>query len=95
MSTDLNELVYRTDSPFTTQVTSFPLPAKFQMPQVEAYDGSKDLFDHLESFKALMHLQEVLDEIMYRAFSTIFWGSTRVWFSKIALNTTSTFKELS
>ena len=31
VSTNLDELVQCTDSPFTAQVTSFPLPAKFQM----------------------------------------------------------------
>ena len=56
VSSDLDELVHRTDSPFTTPVISFPLPPKFRMPQVEAYDRSKDPLDHLESFKTLMHL---------------------------------------
>ena len=32
VSNDLDELVHQTDSPFTTLVTSFPLPAKFYMP---------------------------------------------------------------
>ena len=48
VSTSLDELVHHTDSPFIALVTSFPLPAKFRMPQVEAYDGLKDLLDHLE-----------------------------------------------
>ena len=95
VSTNLDELVQRTDLPFTAQVTSFPLLAKFQMPQVEAYDGSRDLLNHLESFKTLMHLQGVPDEIMCRAFLTMLKGPARVWFSKPALNTVSTFKELS
>ena len=56
VSSDLNDLVHRTDSPFTVFVTSFPLPPKFRMPQMENYDGSKDPLDHLESFKTLMHL---------------------------------------
>ena len=56
VSNDLDELVHQTDSPFTASVTSFPLPPKFRMPQVESYDGSKDPLDHLESFKTLMHL---------------------------------------
>ena len=51
VSSDLDELVHRIDSPFTASITSFPLPSKFRMPQVEAYDGSKDPLDHLESFK--------------------------------------------
>ena len=32
VSNDLNDLVNRTDSPFTAPVNSFPLPSKFRMP---------------------------------------------------------------
>ena len=32
VSTNLDDLVNRTDSPFTTSVNSFPLPPKFRMP---------------------------------------------------------------
>ena len=78
VSNNLDELVYWTDSPFTTSVTSFTLPSKFCMPQIEAYDGSKDPLDHLETFKTLMHLQGVADEIMCRAFPTSLKGLTRV-----------------
>ena len=31
VSTDLDDLVNRTDSPFTTSINSFPLPPKFRM----------------------------------------------------------------
>ena len=95
VSINLDELVQRIDSLFIAQVTSFPLPAKFQMPQVKAYDGSRDSLDHLESFKTLMHLQGIPDEIMCRVFPTTLKGPTKVWFSKLTLNTVSTFKELS
>ena len=64
------------------------------MPQVESYDISKDLLDHLESFKTLMHLQGVADEIICRAFLTTLKGPARVWFSKLTLNSIGTFKEL-
>ena len=70
VSSDLDNLVHRTDSPFTTSVNSFPLLPKFRMPHVENYDENKDPLDHLESFKTLMHLQGVPDEIMCRAFPT-------------------------
>ena len=56
VSSDLDDLVNRTDSPFTAPVNSCPLPPKFRMPQVESYDGIKDPLDHLESFKTMMHL---------------------------------------
>ena len=32
MSSDLDDLVNRTDSPFTASINSFPLPHKFRMP---------------------------------------------------------------
>ena len=64
VSNDLNKLVHQMNLAFTTPVTSFPFPPKFRMPQIEAYDGSKDPLDHLESFKTLMHLQGVADEIV-------------------------------
>ena len=56
ISNDLDDLVNRTDSPFTIPVNSYPLPQKFRMPQIESYDGVKDSLDHLETFKTLMHL---------------------------------------
>ena len=42
VSSDLDDLVNRIDSPFTTSVNSFPLPPKFWMPQIESYDEIKD-----------------------------------------------------
>ena len=64
VSTNLDDLVNRTDSPFTTSVTSFPLPSKFQMPHIESYDGVKDPLDHLKTLKTLMHFQGVPDKII-------------------------------
>ena len=95
VSSDLDDLVHQIDSPFTASVTSFPLPQKFCMPQVESYNGTKDPLDHLKSFKTLMHLQEVADEIMYRAFPTTLKGPARISFNRLTPNSISTFKELS
>jgi len=78
VSSDLDDLFHRIDSPFTVFVTSFPFPLKFRMPQVESYDGSKDPLGHLESFKTLMHLHRVADEIMCRAFPTMLKGLARI-----------------
>ena len=95
VSSDLDDLVNRTDSPFTMPVNSCPLPQKFQMPQIESYDEVKDPLDHFETFKTLMHLQGVRDEIMCRAFPTILKGAARIWFSRLTPNSINTFKELS
>ena len=56
VSSDLDDLVNRTDSPFTIPVNSCPLPQKSRMPEIESYDGVKDPLDHLKTFKTLMHL---------------------------------------
>ena len=65
------------------------------MPQLETYDGSKDPLVQLESFKTLMDLQRMADEIMCRAFPTMLKGPVRIWFSGLTPNSISTFKELS
>ena len=49
----------------------------------------------MESFKTLMHLQGVADEIMCRAFPTTLRGPVRIWFSRLTPNSISTFKDLS
>ena len=92
VSSDLDDLVNRTDSPFTISVNSFPLPQKFRMPQIESYNGVKDPLDHLETLKTLMHLQGVPDEIMCKAFPTKLKGPARIWFSRLTLNSVNTFK---
>ena len=95
VSSDLDDLVNRTDSPFMTTVNSFPLPSKFRMPHMDSYDGVRDPLDYLETFKTLMHLQGVANAIMCRAFPTTLKGVARIWFSRLAPNSISTFKELS
>ena len=50
VSSNLDDLVNRTDSPFTAAINSFPLP------HIDSYDEVKDPLDHLETFKTLMHL---------------------------------------
>ena len=94
VSNDLDDLVNRTDSQFTASINSFPLPHKFRMPQIDNFKRVKDPLDHLESFKILMHLQGVVDEIMCRAFPTTLKGAARIWFSRLTPNSVSTFKEL-
>ena len=49
----------------------------------------------IATFKTMMHLQGVLDEIMCRAFHTTLKRPAWVWFSKIPPNTVSSFEELS
>ena len=67
---NLDRMIRRIDSPFTTEMLNCPLLPKFRLPQLESYDSSKDLLDHIESFKILMLLQMTLDKVMCRVFPT-------------------------
>ena len=92
VSSDLDDLVNRTDSPFTAVVNSFPLPHKFRILHIDSYDGIKDPLDHLDTFKTLMHLQGVANEIMCRAFLTTLKGAARIWFSRLTPNLSQHFQ---
>ncbi|XP_065627830.1 uncharacterized protein LOC136066831 [Quercus suber] len=67
-------LVHRTDSPFMASINGHPLPLKFKMQPLDSYDGTRDPFNHIATFKTTLHLQGVPDEIMYRAFPTTLKG---------------------
>ena len=36
----VEDLVHRTDSPFTTFINGHPLPPKFKLPSLNSYDGT-------------------------------------------------------
>uniref|UniRef100_A0A2N9EXT2 Reverse transcriptase domain-containing protein n=1 Tax=Fagus sylvatica TaxID=28930 RepID=A0A2N9EXT2_FAGSY len=72
---NLDMLVHRSESPFTKRVDEYPLPAKFKVPQLETFDGFKDPLDYLDSFRTIMRLHGVSEEIM--AFIDNFIGGRR------------------
>ena len=45
----MDALVQQTESLFTAEVLHFPLPAKFRMPKIEMFNGTKDPVDHLNT----------------------------------------------
>ena len=91
----MDTLVQQTSSPFTAEVLHYPLPTKFRMPQVEAFDGVKDPFDHLNTYKNQMELHGYLDPVRCRAFATTIKGPTLAWFNRISPSSIFSFKELS
>jgi hypothetical protein len=88
---NLDNLVYRADSPFIPSITNFPLPPRFKVPPLKNFDGTKDPFDYLEAFKTIMQLQAVPEEIMCQAFPMGLRGSTRVWFNKLESESIGSF----
>ena len=72
----MNTLVQQTESPFMAEVLHFPLLVKFRMPQIEAFDGAKDLVDHLNTYKNQMELHGYEDPVRCRAFAITLKGSS-------------------
>ena len=91
----MDTLVQQTESPFTVEVLRYPLPAKFRMPQVEAFDGVKDPVDHLNTYKNQMELHGYQDPVRCRAFATTLKGPALAWFNRIPPSSISSFRELS
>ena len=91
----MDTLVQQTESPFTAEVLHFPLLAKFKMPQIEAFDGTKDPVDHLNTYENKMELHGYQDPIRCRAFAITLKGPTLAWFNKFPPSSVSLFRELS
>ena len=53
---NLDDMLKRTNSPFTAKVLMCPLPPKFKLPQLEVYDGTKDPLNHIGAFKTILDL---------------------------------------
>ena len=61
---------FNNELPFASRIMQEPLLRHFKMPQFETYVGIAGPIDHLETFKAVMLLQEVTNVILCRAFPT-------------------------
>ena len=91
----MDALVQQTESSFTVVVLHFPLPTKFRMPQIEAFNGMKDPVDHLNTYKNQMELHGYQDPMRCRAFVITLKGSALAWFNRLLPASILSFKELS
>ena len=91
----MDALVQQTESPFTVGVLHFPLMKKFRMPQIKAFDVTKDPVDHLNTYKNQMELHRYEDPVRCRAFAIILKGSASTWFNRLSPASISSFRELS
>ena len=91
----LNRMVRAIDSSFTIVVLECPVPLKFQLPQLEQFDGFKDPLDHLNTFKTTLSLQQPPDEILCRSFPTTLKRAAREQFTKLPTSSIDSFEQLS
>ena len=91
----MDTLVQQTESSFIAEVLHFPLPTKFRMPQVEAFDGNKDPVDYLNTYKNQMELHGYQDPVRCRAFAITLKGPVLAWFNRLPPSSISSFREIS
>ena len=65
------------------------------MPQIEAFDRTKDPVDHLNTYKNQMELHRYQDPVRCRAFSITLKGLALAWFNRLPPSSVSSFRELS
>lgn len=59
------------------------IPCHFKATLVDAYDGNTNLYNHVESYKALKILQEVSDAMLYNSFLVILWDAARALYTRL------------
>ena len=91
----MDTLVQQTKSPFIAEVLYFPLPTKFRMPQIEAFNGAKDPVDHLNTYKNQMELHGYQDLVRCRSFPITLKGPALAWFNRLPPSSISSFREFS
>ena len=91
---NLNGMIKRTNSPFTTSILECPLASKFRSLQLEVYDSTKDPLDHIGAFKTILNLQQTPDEVICKSIPTTLREAARVWFSKLPIVSIANFDQL-
>ena len=91
----MDALVQQTESPFTVGVLHFPFLARFKMPQIETFDGTKDPIDHLNTYKNQMERHGYQDPIRCKAFAITLKGLALAWFNRLPPSSISSFTQLS
>ena len=67
---DLEEI----ESPFIEEILQAPLPPKFNMPQFNRYDGSRDPVENLEGYRTWMELHGATGSTLCKGFPLTLCG---------------------
>ena len=89
-----NDYDFHTIQPLSQYILDQPIPSRFKIPQVDPYDGSTNLIDHLESYKALMMIQGATDALLCIGFPATLQKATCVWCSGLQSKNIYSFRQL-
>ncbi|GKU97770.1 hypothetical protein SLEP1_g10862 [Rubroshorea leprosula] len=80
--------------PLNTNIILAPYPVGFRIPQLETYDGTKDLDDHLHAFYSCMQAQNASDALMCKIFPSTRRGNARTWYYSLPLRSINSYTEM-
>ncbi|KAF7808192.1 uncharacterized protein G2W53_034935 [Senna tora] len=86
--------VRRERYPFTRKIMETRMPKLRTPAPLGHYDGKTDPVAHINSFKAEMMYAGASDEAMCKAFPSMLKGDAQLWFSDLASESISSFKQL-
>ncbi|XP_022873242.1 uncharacterized protein LOC111392197 [Olea europaea var. sylvestris] len=85
---------FTSNTPFTPEVLSYPLPDRFKYPRIKEYDGTTDPINHLNVYTDIMNFQVAPDAVMCKAFPQTLTNAARDWFSTLEPNSITYFSDL-
>lgn len=91
---EMEQLLTSTNLPYNLKIMVVPIPPKFKVPSIKMYDRTKDLVEHLETFKTHMTLHRFLSEITCRAFPLTLIEPIQGWSDALQLGSIDNFEEL-
>ncbi|GKV35451.1 hypothetical protein SLEP1_g43714 [Rubroshorea leprosula] len=80
--------------PLNINIKLEPYPISFKIPQLETYDGTKDLDDHLHAFYSCMQAQNAFDALMCKIFPSTLCDNARTWYYSLPLRPISSYSEM-
>lgn len=83
----------RANPPFTAAIMNYVHPSKFKPPNLDLYDETKDLINHVQSLKSYIIFLGISNKIMCRSFTLAFRNIAWNWYSMLKPNSISCFTE--
>ncbi|GKV34746.1 hypothetical protein SLEP1_g43092 [Rubroshorea leprosula] len=80
--------------PLNMNITLEPYPAGFKIPQLETYDGTKGLDDHLHAFYSCMQAQNAYNALMCKIFPSTLHGNAQTWYYSLPPRSISSYSEM-
>ena len=87
--------IERSHTPFTDDILEFQFPRRFNLPQMDKYNGRTDPGQHLMRYSWLMNAAAAPDAVKCKAFPIYLEDVALFWFTRLPPRLVSNYRELS